>query len=213
VSSERLIYLHGFASSPASQKAVYFRDRLAEAGFDLAIPDLAEGDFEHLTVTGQLAVIDRLAAGLPTVLIGSSMGGYLAALYAARRPNVRRILLLAPAFGFTKRWPDSFGPEQVETWKHTGFLEVYHYGDHRMRRLSYRLVEDGSTYEDFPSLRQPCRIFHGVHDTVVPVELSRTFAQQHPQVCLEVLDSDHQLLNVLPHIWQRSRQFLIDARV
>lgn len=213
MTAERRIYLHGFASSPASQKALYFRDRLAEQGLDLAIPDLTCGDFEHLTITGQLTVIDSLVAGQPSVLIGSSMGGYLAALYAAHHPQVRRLVLLAPAFGFTHRWMETFGPQQVEEWKRTGYLEVYHYGDHQMRRLGYQLLEDGSQYEDFPALTQPTLIFHGEHDTVVPVGLSRTFSQQHPHVRLQVLDSDHQLLNVLPQIWQESRQFLIDARL
>jgi predicted esterase YcpF (UPF0227 family) len=36
-----LVYLHGFASGPASTKAQFFRTRFAERGVELAIPDLA----------------------------------------------------------------------------------------------------------------------------------------------------------------------------
>jgi predicted esterase YcpF (UPF0227 family) len=66
----RTLYLHGFASGPASSKAAFFRDRIPS----LEVPDLAAGDFEHLTVTSQLDVIERVAAGDPVSLIGSSLG-------------------------------------------------------------------------------------------------------------------------------------------
>jgi len=54
----RIIYLHGFASGPGSKKARYFTERLAECGVALEVPDLAEEDFENLTITGQLQVVD-----------------------------------------------------------------------------------------------------------------------------------------------------------
>ena len=100
----RILYLHGFASGPSSSKARYFQERLESAGMPVEVPDLAAGDFEHLTLTGQLGVIERSAAAGPVSLAGSSMGGYLAALYAARHPEVLRVVLLAPAFDFARRW-------------------------------------------------------------------------------------------------------------
>ena len=71
----RILYLHGFASSPASRKARFFAELLRAAGALVDIPDLAAGDFEHLTISGQLRVIERAAAGNPVALMGSSMGG------------------------------------------------------------------------------------------------------------------------------------------
>jgi hypothetical protein len=122
----RILYLHGLASSPSSSKARHFRKRLEDAGAQVDIPDLAAGDFEHLTITGQLAVVERAAAGDPISLIGSSMGGYLAALYAARHPEAVRAVLLAPAFGFARRWAESLGPARVAEWRRTGSMYVYH---------------------------------------------------------------------------------------
>ena len=55
----RILYLHGFASGPQSSKARYFRSLLERAGARIDVPDLADGDFEHLTITSQLAMIDR----------------------------------------------------------------------------------------------------------------------------------------------------------
>src|ERR1700734_332724 len=100
----RFLYLHGFASSPQSQKARAFESALRKADIPLEIPALDAGDFEHLTISGQLTIIEALLAGQPCRLIGSSMGGYLAALYAARHAEVSRVVLLAPAFGFAQRW-------------------------------------------------------------------------------------------------------------
>jgi uncharacterized protein len=108
----RIIYLHGFASGPASNKARFFRDRLERAGATVDVPDVAAGDFEHLTITGQLAVIREAVGKGSADLIGSSMGGYLAALFAARHTEVRRAVLLAPAFGFAGRWAGQLGKDK-----------------------------------------------------------------------------------------------------
>jgi predicted esterase YcpF (UPF0227 family) len=56
----RIIYLHGFASGPGSSKARFFRERLERIGAAVEVPDLAAGDFEHLTITGHvnLEVLD-----------------------------------------------------------------------------------------------------------------------------------------------------------
>src|SRR5437867_10984645 len=121
-----LIYLHGFASGPHSGKAPFFRRRLDERGVDMRIPDVNEGNFERLTITSQLRVIEREAGDGDVRLIGSSMGGYLAALYAARHAQVRQVVLLAPAFGFARRWPHWLGEQKVADWRRTGWLPVYH---------------------------------------------------------------------------------------
>jgi len=207
-----VVYLHGFASSPSSNKARYFCDALHSAGIPVAVPDLAAGDFEHLTISGQLAVLDRaaqsLAANGVVSLIGSSMGGYLAALYAARHPAIARLVLLAPAFCFARRWPEVHGAATMDTWRQSGFLEVFHYGEGRSRRLSYGLLEDATRYEDQPDFRQPALLFHGAHDDVVPAAYSQAFAASHPSAILEVLDSGHDLLNVLDYMAARIVPFL-----
>lgn len=207
MSAAAFVYLHGFASGPGSQKAQFFRARLAECGIDLAIPDLAEGDFENLTITGQLAVVDRACGVRPAILIGSSMGGYLAALYAAAHANVERLVLMAPAFGLSRLWESWLGAEALAGWRRAGSRETYHYGEKRNRRLGYGLVEDAARYPDDPEARQPVLIFHGLHDATVPVERARQFAAARPNVRLEVLPSDHELLDQLGRIWDETRRF------
>jgi pimeloyl-ACP methyl ester carboxylesterase len=203
-----IIYLHGFASSPASKKAQFFARRFRELGIAMAIPDLAEGRFSSLTITGQLGVIEKEAAGRRVSLMGSSLGGYLAALYAARHAEVDRVVLLAPGFGFARRWPKSLGEEKMRQWETTGVLPFHHYGENREMNLGYDLIRDGLLYETYPAVTQPCLIFHGRNDEVVPAAWSSEFAEGKPNVELHVEDSDHELLNILDPMWQRVSGFL-----
>jgi pimeloyl-ACP methyl ester carboxylesterase len=205
----KVIYLHGFASGPGSKKARYFREKLEEKGVEMSIPDLASGDFEHLTITGQLQVIAREAAGGPVCLIGSSLGGYLAALFAAIHPDgVRQVALLAPAFSFASIFAASIGPEGVDEWRRTGKLSIFHYGAGAMRSLGYQLAEDSAQYVDFPDFKQPALIYHGSRDASVPVSLSERFSAGRPNVTLRVVDSDHELIDVLEPVCAGVIEFL-----
>lgn len=202
-----VIYLHGFASGPSSGKAQFFARQFRAVGVEIQIPDLNAGDFEHLTITRQVQQIEALAGGKPVSLIGSSMGGYLASLYAARHPEVHRLALLAPAFGFARRWPQSLGEEVAAEWQGTGWREVMHYGDGVMRKLHYGLVEDGQRYEDYPDFRQPALIFHGAQDDIVPASYSQEFAAAHANAHLEILDTAHDMHNVLDYMGPRVTAF------
>jgi pimeloyl-ACP methyl ester carboxylesterase len=204
-----VIYLHGFASGPRSSKAQFFRRRFEERGIAMQTPDLSDGNFEGLTISGQLRVIERAAPeGSGTVLIGSSMGGYLAALYAARHPEVAKLVLLAPAFGFVQRWPTKLGDDTIAEWRRTGWLPVFHYGERMERKVGYELLQDAGQYEDYPQISQPALIFHGRNDDVVPVEYSEEFAARHPRVSLRVMESGHELLNVLDEMWMEIERWL-----
>jgi pimeloyl-ACP methyl ester carboxylesterase len=203
-----VIYLHGFASGPGSKKAQLFRRRFGERGVALEIPDLDAGDFARLTVSGQLAAIEEVARGEAVSLMGSSLGGYLAALYAARHPEVARLVLMAPAFGFGRRFLDSIGPAEAERWRQTGWRAVFNYAAGREERLWWRLIEDALQFEEFPSVPQPTLLFHGRHDNQVPHALSREFARQHPNASLELFDDGHELLDSVDRIWDASAAFL-----
>src|SRR5262249_32961583 len=137
----------------------------------------------------------------------SSMGGYLAAIYASRHREIRKVVLLAPAFEFARRW------EMAEEWQREGSMEFFHYGEGRKQRVSYRLLEDAAGYPAFPDFRQPALIFHGEHDDTVPVSLSQEFAAHHPNVQLEVMESDHQLLDVLEPMAEKIERFLLMKEV
>jgi pimeloyl-ACP methyl ester carboxylesterase len=203
------LYLHGFASGPLSRKALAFRAALAGNGVEVDIPDLADGRFDQLTISGQLEVIDRVLQGSPARLVGSSLGGYLAALYAAAHPEVDRLVLLAPAFDFCARWGQLAGSQKMQNWRETGWAEVFHYGDNAMRRLHYGFYEEALRHDPNPAFTQPALIFHGIHDDTVPVGYSRAFSFAHPNAALREVDSDHELLNVLDSIIATAAPFLL----
>lgn len=197
----RFVYFHGFASGPKSRKALFFKERLAAVNRTLETPDLAAGDFENLTIAGQLSVAERLLDGEPCTLIGSSLGGYLAALYASRHPETQRLILLAPAFHFAQTWQAALGNEKLEEWRNTGARSFYHYGEGQMRPLAYRFVEESRAWDPAPAFPQPCHIFHGLQDTVVSPQLSRDYVAEHPHVQLTEVASDHELTGALEQIW------------
>ena len=208
----RVIYLHGFASSPSSRKATFFSEQLGALGYAVEIPDLAQGDFSRLTISGQLSVVEEVARGEPVMLIGSSLGGYLAALYAARHPEVERLILLAPAFGFYQLWMAEIPPERIAAWRRHGALPFFHYGAQRELPLGYELLEDASHFEPFPVVPQPTLIFHGNQDPSVPVEQSLGFVRLNPSARLIRLESGHELIDVLPNVWEESECFISAAR-
>ncbi|SRR5579884_2904891 len=204
----RIVYLHGFASSPMSGKAQYFRRQFARFGIDMEIPQLDQGDFRNLTISGQLAVIERTVGNQPAILMGSSLGGYLAALYATSHASIGKLILMAPAFEFPRRWRERYPPAEMERWKREGAYPIFHYGANAMLPLSYRFVEDSLHYENEPAFAQPALIFHGTRDEVVPPAVSERFAASHPNVKLRLLDSGHELMDVLDEMWQDTREFL-----
>jgi pimeloyl-ACP methyl ester carboxylesterase len=204
-----IVYLHGFASSPLSSKAQFFRRRFEQRGVEVEIPQLDGGDFANLTVTGQMAVIKRAVAGRRVVLMGSSLGGYLAALYAFQHPEeVEKLVLLAPALNFPERFPQRFSASDIVEWESHRSKKFFHYGEKREVDLNYRIVEDARKYPSLPEFRQPALILHGTRDEVVAPSISQRFAAGHPNVQLRLLESGHELTDVLEVLWSETEMFL-----
>lgn len=205
------IYLHGFASSPNSAKAQYFRSAFAELAIDLKIPDLNQGNFSQLTITRQIEQILALFPPNPTpiTLIGSSLGGLTAALLAEKSLQVQRLVLLAPAFEFLSHWLPQLGEAKLKQWQAEQQLMVYHYAEKRSLPLSYNFVIDAANYQDKLLLRPvPTLILHGCDDEVIPITASRNFASSRPWVQLIELNSNHALADVMTQ-WQQIKSFII----
>jgi hypothetical protein len=204
------IYLHGFASSPQSAKAKDISDHFAKIPLKLKIPDLNAGDFSQLTITRQLT---QVAAefphdSAPVTLIGSSLGGLTSAHLAEKYPQVQRLVLLAPAFGFLSHWLPKLGDEEIQRWQREKYLMIHHYGEGRSLPLSYDFLTDAAEYqEDMLQRPIPTLILHGKQDEVIPITASREFARSRPWVELIELDSDHALGNVMAEIWQAIHLF------
>ena len=176
----------------------------------MQIPRLDEGNFEGLTITGQLEVVERAVeeATAPVTLVGSSLGGYLAALYASRHSNeVESLILMAPAFHFGERFVERFSTAEMEEWKRAGSRPFFHYGDKVTHSLGYGFVEDAARYPAEPDFPHACLILHGKKDDVVPPQVSEEFARNRPKVTLRLFPSGHELTDVVDDLWDEIRRF------
>jgi pimeloyl-ACP methyl ester carboxylesterase len=214
-SNHIFLYLHGFASGPSSTKAWYLERHFAEIGYELHVPDLNLEDFSRTTLSKQLDFLANLITELrqekpeaKVVVIGSSLGGLLAVLLAARVPEVSQLVLLAPAFGFGQRILDNLGTDQVALWHSTGQRMFYHYGYRQEMQLPYEFLVNALQHDENVLTRPvPTLIIHGEHDEVVPACLSVTYAKTRPHVQLEVVRSDHALTDQLQFIWEEVLRF------
>lgn len=211
----RLIYLHGFASSPGSFKAQRFAAALRARAIESTIPDLNEDDFSGLTLSRQLALLDRLVLDNegPVVLIGSSLGAYTAALYSGGSyggtERVKAQVLMAPAFDFAARWAARLGEAAMARWQREGLIETEHFGYGRVMPIGFGLMQDARRLPAYPPAPLPTLVIHGKGDEVVdPAGAERFAAQNSAQVTLELIDSDHGLGDAVHWIIERSLGFL-----
>lgn len=207
-----VLYLHGFASDPTSSKARFIGERLRSEGRVFSIPDLNCGDFTRMTAERSLAEAREGAASLggPYAVIGSSFGGYIAALLAsAGDPLLRGLFLMAPAFRPAELWKLGMLPEDFARWEAEGTTMVDHFAWGRRVPLSFDFCRDLASKPEFPDIgRLPCVIVHGTEDVVVPIDLSKRFASMHTQVVVHTVADSHELGGSVPWIAGRVLEFL-----
>jgi pimeloyl-ACP methyl ester carboxylesterase len=203
-----VVFLPGFKSDMAGDKATMLAAFCAERGqamlrFDYSGHGASGGGFEDGTITrwrdDALAMIDRLVTG-PTILVGSSMGGWMALLAALARPErVAALVGIAAAPDFTEMlmW-EAMTFEEHGTLMRNGVLLVpSQYGE--PYPVTRALIEDGRAHLllDGPiALACPVRLLHGQRDPDVPWELSLRIAEQVSSDDVQVLlvkDGDHRL--------------------
>ena len=212
-----VIYVHGFASSPESSKATFFGERFGASGIKFLCPDLNQPVFSTLTVSRMLQQLEKRISSLPPgeiVLMGSSLGGFVAVEAAARQVGAARhpishLILLAPAVELEwDRWSE-VGPGGIERWRNTGDVEVFHYALDRTERLKFAFYDDAARYH--PASRElslPMLIFQGRQDESVSPAIVELFAKRQKNATLHLLDDAHQLKNSLEFIWTEIANFL-----
>lgn len=214
----RVIYLHGFASSAQSTKARFFGEKFAEVGIPLIAPDLNAPDFGTLTVTRMLGEVGSVIAQGPpgpVVLMGSSLGAFVAWHAAARlvpvlpHHPITRLVLLAPAVTFGRNRQQDFGRGVVDEWERSGTREFFHYGENAPRQLHYEFYRDALSYPAaHAQVLAPTLIFQGMQDDVVKPQGVIEFCQGRPNVSLRLMRDGHQLLVHLEEMWRETRVFL-----
>ncbi|MFO1024062.1 MAG: alpha/beta hydrolase [Acetobacteraceae bacterium] len=203
-----VVFLPGFRSDMTGDKATALAAFCAARGqamlrFDYSGHGASSGDFLDGTIgvwaADALAAVDALTEG-PLILVGSSMGGWIALLTALARPErMAGLIGIAAAPDFTQRlmW-DSMTPAERETLQRDGVLYVpSQYGD--PTPITMKLIQDGASRHVLTGrigLHCPVRLLHGQADPDVPWELALRIAEQveTPDVrVILVKDGDHRL--------------------
>ncbi|TMJ54610.1 MAG: alpha/beta hydrolase [Alphaproteobacteria bacterium] len=212
-----LFWLSGFKSDMRGTKAQALARWASEHGracvrFDYSGHGESGGDFTQGTigrwVEEGLAVFDAFCRG-PQVLIGSSMGGWLALLMARERrqraaaapaASVAGLVLIAPAIDFTEvlMW-QKFPPELRRAILEQGFFARPSQYSSEPYVITRALIEEGRAHLLLGGMIEtgcPVRILQGVEDPDVPwdhaVELVSHLAQDDVVLTL-VKDGDHRL--------------------
>jgi pimeloyl-ACP methyl ester carboxylesterase len=209
-----LFWLGGFNSDMRGTKALALDAWAAEhdracVRFDYSGHGESGGAFIGGTVGRWLeesvAVFERFCKG-PQIVIGSSMGGWIALLLAreiAKRPGIGAslagLVLIAPAPDFTEvlMW-NGFSPEvKQEIEKNGVWLRPSQYGD--PYPITRALIEEGRNHLLLGSAIEvgcPVRILQGAQDPDVPWRHAFALAHRLPadDVVLTVIqDGDHRL--------------------
>jgi pimeloyl-ACP methyl ester carboxylesterase len=206
--SPTLVFLPGLRSDMRGEKATMLAAFCAALGqaclrFDYSGHGASGGRFEDGTIgrwaADAVAAIDALSAG-PVLLVGSSMGGWIALLTALARPErVAALVGIAAAPDFTEAlvWAGLDSGQRAALMQHGSVTLPSAYGE--PMTLTRALVEDGRRHLllDRPiPLACPVRLLHGQRDAEVPwataLRLSERLAGADVQVTL-VKDGDHRL--------------------
>jgi pimeloyl-ACP methyl ester carboxylesterase len=209
-----LFWLGGFHSDMQGIKAIALDAWAVEhhracVRFDYSGHGESGGDFIDGTIgrwlEDSVAVFEQFCAG-PQVVIGSSMGGWIALLLAreiANRPESRAslagLVLIAPAPDFTEQlmW-NGFSPEIRQEIQTKGvWLRPSQYGD--PYPITRALIEEGRNHLLLGSAIKagcPVRILQGAQDPDVPWRHAFALTQRLPSddvVLTMIQDGDHRL--------------------
>jgi pimeloyl-ACP methyl ester carboxylesterase len=175
------MFLPGYASDMEGTKALALDLFAQERGigmirFDYSGTGSSGGSFEQATLSTwleeALAVVDRLTSG-PLVLVGSSMGGWIALHLGLLRPErVQGVVGIAAAPDFTD-W--GFTPGQKELLEQSGRLEQNGDRDSGRMLLTRDFWKSGQSLALLGgeiAIDCPVRLLHGECDRDVPLDIA-----------------------------------------
>ena len=205
-----LMFLGGFASDKEGSKALALEALALERGFDFLRFDYlghgrSGGDFQRQGCISRWlddakAMLDTLTRG-PQVLIGSSMGGWLALLLAKQRPErVKALVGIAAAPDFaTDLTPHKLGPEALRLIEEKGvYFEPTPYGPdpYIWTKLLLDDAKSQRVLDASTTLSCPLHLIHGQQDPDVPWEHTLKILQtvKAPRLDLSLIaDGEHRL--------------------
>ena len=204
-----VMFLGGFRSDMTGTKATDLEARCSIRGqgflrFDYGGHGASAGRFDECTLESwrgdALAVLDRLTDG-PVILVGSSMGGWIALLLALARPDrVCGLIGLAAAPDFTRSMVDEKFDDALRLSLETrGFADIPNDYSDEPYRITRGLIESGNRVcllDRDHDLSIPVRLIQGKNDADVPWQTAQKIADRLPHADVRVHlvdDGDHRL--------------------
>jgi len=205
-----VVFLPGFASDMSGTKATLLHEtckaagqaylRLDYSGHGQSGGDFADGTIGTWTEDAAL-IITQITAERPLMLIGSSMGGWIALLLARKNfaARLKSLLLIAPAPDFTADLiePNLQQAQRDSLAQHGHFHPPSAYGP--PAPITQTLLDDGRHHlllrAPIP-IKIPVRILHGMNDSDVPWQRSLTLAERLESQDIRLIfikDGDHRL--------------------
>lgn len=202
-----VVFLGGFKSDKEGTKAVYLEDWAQRRGhaflrFDYSGHGQSSGDFLDGCIGDWAEDAAAIIAGLtegPQILVGSSMGGWIALLLARIIPErFAGLVTIAAAPDFTEdsMW-SGFDEAQRAALEAEGQIELPSEYSEAPYIITKRLIEDGRkrlVLRDPLPLPFPVRFLQGTADADVPVSVAHRLLDhaEGPDMRLTLVkDADH----------------------
>jgi len=146
------VFIHGLESSGQGTKGIFFRKRYPNMIIEDYVGSFAE----------RMDKLERLLSGKDSlIIVGSSYGGLMAAIYAGRyEDRVKRLILLAPALHLETSFPSLLRKLQIPVTIFHGrqddivpLKEVRAVAEQVFMNLDFNVVEDNHVlHKTFPTL-------------------------------------------------------------
>ncbi|MEM7259628.1 MAG: alpha/beta hydrolase [Pseudomonadota bacterium] len=206
-----VLFCGGFKSNQQGQKALALntfctREQIPFIRFDYSGHGESSGEFAQgnmdTWLNDTLCVIDHFKEPSRLLIVGSSMGAWIAVLAAIARPQrVAALTTIAAAPDFTERlMPQRFTEAQLdELQQHGVVLLPSEYDDGSPYPITRQLLDNSRQHcvlHGAIDIDIPVRMLHGTSDEDVPYELSielmQTIGSANVELTL-VKDGDHRL--------------------
>ena len=174
------------------------RQHIATFRFDFFGHGQSAGDLKDLLLTTLIAQTESAIRqmrghGFSHVgLLGSSFGGLVATLVAAKEPTLAALALRCPVGDFPALLRQRFGRVAIELWRHLGRVPESA-GPIPVRYAFFEDCLRHDVYRAAHQLRVPTTIVHGDQDDVIPVsQAQEVFAQIRAEKAFHVIPgADH----------------------
>lgn len=218
-SNKGIILCHGMQSNKKGCKVTHFAKYFSALGyhtlrFDFRyVGDSKEAKFEEITLSGEVEDLEAAVNYFKCnnineiTLIGSSLGGCVAAIFASRY-NINKLVTIAAPFLFDNLLKKWFNENELEDYKKNG------YKIQNQTKINSNFAEDALTYnfdEIFNKIKCSVLIIHGEKDTTVGIENSHYFFSKlsSPKEFFIIENGDHKLNDKLDILSEKINEFIV----